>query len=365
MTPAGPGGRARRSLLAGAALLALCLPAWWIDRTALLAAWLAAWLFCLGIALGGLVNVWIHNLTGGAWGEAVREPLLRLGGLLPWLAVLFIPVLARLPDLYPWAAADPAGDWGRELAVPSFKQAWLEPRAFLLRAVGLLVLWNLLAWASRWPTLRRSRRFSAAALIVYAFSASVAAADWIMSLMPLWYSSVFGLVVCLDQVVAGMAFATVAVCLRRDAVEPWVRGDLGSLLFGYVLIWGYLAFMQYLIIWAEDLPHEVLWYLARRSPAWLTLGWALAACYFAAPLLLLLFRPIKRSARWLGAVAALLLVAHLLDLWWLVLPSVAGRLDAWHLAWLLPSSALGLAALCHGLLIMDAGEGARGEVRHA
>ncbi|HJW25193.1 MAG TPA: hypothetical protein VJ576_09870 [Rhodocyclaceae bacterium] len=347
----------RASGLVGAGLLLLCLPAWWIDRTALLAAWLVALLFCLDVALGGLANVWVHNLTGGAWGEAIRVPLLTLGRALPALAVLFLPVLAGLPDLYPWAAG--GNDWSAELSAPAFKDAWLTPGAFALRAVVVLLLWNALAWASRRPAWGRARGFAAGALIVYGLSLGLAAVDWLMSLTPLWYSSIFGLAVGVGQVLAGLAFAAVAACRREEAVDASTRRDLGNLLLAYVLTWGYLAFSQFLIIWSENLPHEISWYVMRRDGGWLALGIAVAVLQFALPLLALLFRAVKDSPRRLGWLAGGLLAAHFLDVCWLVLPSVGRALVPWHLLWLLPLTALGLPALCYGLLPPT------GELHHA
>lgn len=344
--------------LLGAGLLLLALPAWWIDRTAFLAAWLVAWFFCIDVVLGGLANVWVHNLTGGAWGEAIRVPLVALGRGLPLLAVLFLPVLAGLPALYPWAASAP--DWSAGLSAPDFKHAWLSPGAFVLRAVAVLLLWNGLAWASRRPASGRSRGFAAGALIAYGLSLGVAAVDWLMSLTPLWYSSIFGLAVGVGQVVAGLAFATLAACRRGEAVDTRTRRDLGNLLLAYVLTWGYLAFSQFLIIWSENLPHEISWYVLRRDHGWLVLGTAVAVLQFAVPLLALLFRAVKDSPRRLGWLAGGLLAAHFLDVCWLVLPSVTGAFVPWHLLWLLPLAALGLPALCYGLLPAESRE-----VRHA
>ncbi|HJV26910.1 MAG TPA: hypothetical protein VJ673_14575 [Aromatoleum sp.] len=334
----------------GALLLAGCLPAWWIARSAFLAVWLATWFYCLGIVLGGLANVWIHTLTGGAWGEAIRAPLLQLGRMLPWLSVLFLPVLVGVSDLYPWAV-DPIALAG-EVEAPGFKSVWLQPEYFALRAMALLVLWNLLAWASRQPGLERSRGFAAAALVLYGFSISVAAVDWIMSLMPLWYSSSFGLLVAMGQILAGMAFA--AIFAATAALEAQVRRDIGNFLLAYVMTWAYLAFTQFLVIWSENLPHEIAWYVVRRDGGWLVLGVILAMVQFAAPLLLLLFRAVKDSPRRLAWTASGLLAAHLLDVWWLVLPSVP-QMEGWQLTWLLPLSAAGLLALGYGLFPLTGG----------
>jgi hypothetical protein len=111
----------------------------------------------------------------------------------------------------------------------------------------------------------------------------------------------------------------------------------------YVLTWAYLAFTQFLIIWAENLPHEIAWYLPRMQAGWLAVAWALALFHFFVPLLILLSRHAKRSARLLGQLAAALLAMHLLDAWWLVLPSVRADYAGW--LWTAPLAAAALGAV--------------------
>lgn len=359
-------GRQRSGAL-GAILLILSLPGWWLDRGAFLAAWLAAWCFCLALTLGGMVSLWLHNLTGGAWGETLRPPILDASRLLPWMAFLFLPVLAGLSDLYDWAAAtgEGAGRWVGDLSAPTFKSAWLQPGPFLLRAAILLAFWNGLVWAGRRPALERSASFAAVALILYAVSIGVAAVDWIMSLMPLWYSSIFGLEVGAGQALGGLAFAVLAACRQPEATDRGMRRDLGNLLLTYVLVWAYTAFSQFLIIWSENLPHEISWYVARREGAWLCLGLAVVLFHFALPFLLLLFRSVKESRKRLSWMAGGLLGAHLLEVWWLILPSAAHRFHPGHLLWLLPLVTSGFLALCYGLLPAEALPSRSREARHA
>jgi hypothetical protein len=231
--------------------------------------------------------------------------------------------------------------WSGDYAAPAFKNLWLNPLFFIARSIAYLLIWIALAFLSLRPALQRSRPFSAAALIVYGISVSLAAVDWIMSLMPAWYSSVFGWLIGTGQMLGGMALAVMLVA-RSAAPARSVLADLGNLLLMYVLTWAYLAFVQFLIIWAEDLPHEIAWYLPRMRSGWLIAAWLLVLFHFAAPLLILLSRHAKQSARLLGWLAASLLAARLLDAWWLVLPSVA--MPAGSL-WIAPVAAAALGAL--------------------
>jgi hypothetical protein len=322
--------------LAWAAILVLAVAAvagWRLDARALLASYLAAWWFVTGALLGGLANVWLHQLTGGAWGETIRGPLLRAARWLPLACLLFLPVLLGAPLLYPWEG----GAGGEPDA--AFRRAWLSPVFFTARSIGYLVLWSVLAWVETRARSRSPAR-AAACLLAYGFSVGLAAVDWIMSLQPEWYSSVFGWVAGTGQMLSGMALALLLI--DRPASRARLP-DLGNLLMMYVLTWGYLAYVQFLIIWAADLPHEIGWYLRRGSPGWQAVAWALVVVHLAGPLCILLSRRAKRAPAIMGALAAGLLAAHLLDCWWLVVPSLRGLSRNW--LWLAPVVAAVFAAL--------------------
>jgi hypothetical protein len=325
------------------ALLAVLLFAFgcWLGTKAFLAAYLAAWWFVLGILMGGLANVWLHNLTGGQWGEALRVPLLALSPLVWVAALLFLPVLFGMQLLYPWVAdAGNPSRWADQLSAPEFKRVWLTPAFFIARSLFYLAIWVVLAALSRRPALQRSKPFAAVALIVYGFTVSLAGVDWIMSLMPLWYSSIFGMVVGTVQMLAGMAFAIVCVALLPQPPAGHLFRDFGNLLLMYVMTWAYLVFVEFLIIWAENLPHEIAWYLPRSQGGWLAVAWVQTLFLFFGPLLVLLSRQAKQAPRVLGGLAAFLLLMALLNAWWLVLPSVAAAGTEW--LWAAPAAALAL-----------------------
>jgi hypothetical protein len=306
--------------------LALALPGLWLDATAFFACWLAAWWYLLGLVMGGLVNLWMHRLTGGRWGEALRPPALAAARALPWLLLLFVPLAAGWPRLYPWAAGN-AG-WTHDIARPAFVLAWLSPGFVALRVAAYALLWW---WLSR-PAVLARKGASAAALMLYTLSGTLAAIDLLMSLVPGWYSTAFGLVVLSGQALGGAALPVVLRSRDPPADAPW--RDLGNLLLMWLMTWAYLAFMEFLIIWAENLPREIAWYLPRLQTGWRMAGIALVLAQFALPLLCLLWRSVKDQPRRLRLVAVLLLAAQLLNTAWLVLPSVQPHgVLAW---WLLP-----------------------------
>jgi hypothetical protein len=307
---------------------------WRLDPRALLASYLAAWWFVAGALLGGLANVWLHQLTGGAWGETIRGPLLRVARWLPLACILFVPVLLGAPLLYPWQQGVPGAPDA------AFRHAWLSPVFFTVRSCAYLLLWSGLAIVETRARTRSPLR-AAACLLVYGFTVSLAAVDWIMSLQPEWYSSVFGWLAGTGQMLTGLALAVLLI--DRGAARRRLP-DLGNLLMMYVLTWAYLAYVQFLIIWAADLPHEIAWYLRRGAPFWQAVAWVLVAGHFAGPLCILLSRHAKTAPALMGVLAGALLAAHLLDCWWLVLPSVPHLTR--HGLWLAPlvAGAFGLAA---------------------
>jgi hypothetical protein len=314
-------------------------------------------------------------LTGGVWGLRLRPPLLAAARSLPLQALLAVPILVGLRDLYPWALS---GASVQPVMLPA--QSWyLNPEFFVARTVIYFLLWlgllSALGGALRGPQGKALPRIAAAGLIVYAFSTLLAATDWAMSLMPRWHSSTFGMLVATGWMLAAAALAVLHVVragAARTVPPPDTLRDLGNLLLVLVLAWSYLAFMQYLTIWIADQPAEISWYVPRTQTSWRWLAWFIIVFLFAVPFALLLSRQAKRRRHWLQTIAAMLLLASLADALWLVLPdfrrqgfslhwtdllAVAGMGALWYSAYLSklrvaaalsPADALGSARLLHG-----------------
>lgn len=335
--------------VAGLAALALSLLGWWADPVQFFASWLAAWWTVVGWMLGAMVNLWIHRLSGGRWGEVLRPAGLFAARRLPLALLLFLPLAAGMPHLYAWAA-DASGAWAHELARPAFALWWLQPSFFWLRAAIYAAVWG---WLARPASLATKGR-AAAALALYLLTGTLAAVDLLMSLVPGWFSTAFGLVVLSAQALGGTAWCVLLLALRRPAVlaaraaphAPPVARDLGNLLLMWVMSWAYLAFMEFLVIWAENLPREIAWYVPRLQTGWFALAVALVLLQLALPMLALVQRALKDRPLRLAAIAALLLLAQLLNGAWLVLPSVAPHgLLGW---WLVPLLVLGMGLLLFG-----------------
>ncbi len=340
-----PQGRAQWiSALAGLVLLG-CLLGLAPAQERLLS-YLFAFLFFTGLAIGSLALIMVHVLSGGAWGELLRHPLLAAARTLPLQALLVVPILLDLPDLYAWAKPDASAH-----DPLLHDQSWyLAPTFFVARSIIYFVLWIAFLWmigaSTRDPGRTRALpRIASGGLILYALTSLFAATDWAMSLLPHWHSSTFGLMVATGWMLAAAALAILCALVWSSArvATADLLHDLGNLLLMYVLAWSYLAFMQYLTVWIADLPAETSWYIPRTLSSWRALAIFLIVFHFAVPFTVLLSRQAKRRALWLAGIAALLLVANLADAFWLVVPTFRPRGFAIGASDLLAS--LGMGAL--------------------
>lgn len=284
------------------------------------AGYLVGWLFWLSLSLGSIGLLQLHALTGGLWGRAVRGVWQAAAGLLPWLAVLFLPVLAGMNRLYPWT------DGGH---------GYLSVPYFAARAAIYLLVWCALALGvsrpapgAPSPAEEKPTRWAGLGLVALVLSATFASVDWMMSLEPRWPSTVYGL-----MFIAGFGLSALALgslfCAASGCDEQ-ARHDLGNLMLAFTMLWAYCAFSQYLVIWAGDIPREISWYVNRTRHGWQYVAAALALGQFALPFFLLLWRSVKRGTGSLAAVGALVLAGRWLDLAWLISP-VATPDSLWSL----------------------------------
>ncbi|HEX9273849.1 MAG TPA: hypothetical protein VGA01_16735 [Candidatus Binatia bacterium] len=324
----------KRSLAVGLIAAVLCAGGALIFPPVFFRAYLSAYIFWIGIPVGALALLMLHHLVGGRWGFMIQRVLEAAIETLPLMALLFIPLLFGLADLYPWAqtevvAADP---------LLQQKAAYLNIPFFIARAVAyfavwivlgrLLVTWSLQQDRSADDTLTlRLQRLSGPGLVLYGLTVSFAVIDWIMSLEPKWYSTIFGMIFMVSFGLAAMALAILATRFLEtekplaQVVSPDRWHDLGNLLLALVMFWAYLNFSQFLLIWSENLAEEIPWYLHRIGGGWEWVAVALILFQFALPFILLLSRNTKRGSRTLAAVAAAILFMHWLDILWMVVPS--------------------------------------------
>ena len=303
------------------------------NRSGFFQAYLFGYTFWLGLGLGSLGVLLIQFLTGGRWGLVTRRIFEAGTATLPMMAGLFMPLLLGLPQLYAWARpGDVAAD-----AVLQHKAIYLNIPFFIIRAVVYVIAWIVIGYRMRrWsaledqtgdPTiLRRLQRASIIGAVILGFTVSFAAIDWLMSLDADWYSTMYPPMVAMSFMLLALAFATVLAALfgprtaLSELLNPEVFNDLGSLLLAFTMLWGYLEYFQYLLIWAGNLSDEIPWYVSRSEGGWMPIAWGVALIGFLLPWYLLLFRPLKRNRKTLAAIAGLLVVMQVVNVFWMVEP---------------------------------------------
>lgn len=363
VAPATVGRVQQWALIAGLVGLTLCAVGAIFRPAVFLQSYLFAYLFLLGLALGSMAILMLQYLTTGDWGVVTRRVLESAMRTLPWLAVGFLPVALGARELYVWARPAQAAAEGLDYRAEYLNLPFFVARAVIYFAVWLAMAHRLDRWsreqdrgaALEW--LKRLRRLSGPGLALYGVTITFAAYDWLMSLNPEWYSTIFGLLIIAGQALSAIAFViVVATLLARGepmerALQPRHFHDIGKLMLAFVMVWAYLAFSQLLIVWSGNLPQEIRFYLPRMQSDWRWVGVSLIVLHFALPFALLLSRDLKRRAAHLAALAGLVIVMRVIDLFWLVAPEFRRRGLA--VDWFDPLTVVGLCGVWLALFIRE------------
>jgi hypothetical protein len=300
--------------------------------------YLLAYMDWLGITLGSMVILMIRHLTGGGWGTVIRRIMGAAMRCVPLMTILFIPILFGLPRLYIWARPlDSIADKHLREHLQEITKSYLSVHGFIIRAAIYFAIWNLLSFfLTKWsreqdqPPVRDNKRFkvlSGPGIILYAFTVSFAAIDWVMSLDPSWISTIYGLVILIGQLLAAMCFAVVVerILVRYKPMSDWLKPefvhDHGKWMLTFIMVWAYFSFSQWLIIWAGNLPDEITWYMRRLNGGWGFVGLWLVVFHFAVPFVMLLSRSFKRDITKLVWLAVWLLFMRYVDLFWNIEPN--------------------------------------------
>jgi len=319
--------------LAASVVLTFVLPEGRID---FFRSWLTSYLFWFSIAAGSLAVLMLQYVTGGEWGLMVRRPLGAAARTMPLLFVLFLPILIPqgMHDVYPWMN----GEWMRGNPVLRGKLPWLNYGRFSLFTILYFLIWIGMAWRLRVLSLRfyedrapetelSRRKISSIGLAVMVLTLTFASIDWMMSLEPLWFSTMYGITFTVGCALSALTFVT--FFLTRIAETPAMRGvlkpshlrDLGNLMLAFVMFYTYTAFSEFLLIWYGNIKEEIPHYLWREHGGWGVMAAAVVLGHFFLPFFLLLMRSIKDRAQTIGWVAVLVLVMRYVTLYWVVAPS--------------------------------------------
>jgi hypothetical protein len=307
------------------------------DPARALLAWVAAYGFGVGTALGALLLAMIFHVTGARWPLVLRPRLMSVATTLPIFAVLFVPIALGLHQVFPWAR-DTSHLEAPVQAVLEHQRMWNEPTFFLARSGFYLATWSFLALLLRRAdaahdrapstlTRARQRRISGAGLPIVALTMTFASFDWFMSLEPGWVSNAYGLYFFCGGLVSAISLvAILAWASQRSESEDTSLGPshfhaLGRLMLMSVVLWAYIGFFQFMLVWVGDLPREVTFFVARSRGSFLVIDAVLVLGHFVLPFLALLPRPAKRRAGTLAVIAGWLVLMDAVDVAWLVLPA--------------------------------------------
>jgi hypothetical protein len=323
-----------KALIAGGIGLGFCVFGAFSNSKQFFVSYLFSYVFWLGVALGCLGFLMVHHLTGGRWGFAVRRFYEAAIMTLPLMALLFIPICFGLRDLYLWTDpqaidADP---------VLQHRSGYMNAPGFIIRAAVFFLIWIGVALAlNKWsfqqdattgvePT-RKLRTLSGPGIALYPVTATFVLVDWVLSLEPDWYSTMFVVLIIIGQMLAGLAFGIMLLALlyktkpMSDIVTTTHFHHLGMLLLAFVMLWTYMSFGELLIIYSGNLPHEIVWYLHRIAGDWKVVVWFLFLFHFLIPFFLLLSRELKRNVPVLATIAGVIFFAHIVNTYWLIAPS--------------------------------------------
>jgi hypothetical protein len=338
----------------GLGLVVICAIAGLFFPATFFEGYLTAFVFWVEIALGCMALLFLQYLTGGLWGASITR-LLEAGMMtLPLCGLLFLPLFLGLPYLFPWV--HPVGQELQQLV--RAKEAYLNVPFYAIRfCVYFLVLSALTVWFRRLSLRREAndpdafatmQTWSGPCLIVFTLLMNFATIDWVMSLKPEWYSSMLVVEFIGEQAVVTMAWCILILRLLssieplRSALTVKVVHDIANLLLGFTCFWTYVTFMEYIITWTGNLPHEVSWFSDRSSTGWKIFAVVLVLVHFGVPLFCLIFTAISKNLVRLARVAGLMILAHFLQVVWWIQPAFGTH---FHIAWTSVVLIPGLGAL--------------------
>jgi len=323
--------------------------------------YLVAFMFLLSIGIGSLFLIALEYITGAEWSTPFRRLSEFLASSVPWLIIFAIPLILSMHSLFHWSHTEVVN----EDAVLKGKSPYLNTSFFIIRVIVIFGICSLFYYFFTKNSLKqdttRDQKLTKKNIVlsgifipVFAITITMAAVDWLMSLEPHWFSTIFGVYFFSGSVWASLAALTLIVILlnERGYLSSRLNKDhyysLGTLLFAFTCFWGYIAFSQYMLIWYANLPEENFWFLNRWTGGWEYFSILLILMHFIIPFGALLSYPAKTNPKRLKFMSVWILLSHYLDLYWLVMPNLSisghGYLFSW-LDFVFPIGIVGLLIL--------------------
>jgi hypothetical protein len=344
------------SLVIGIIGAIACLAGFVINRDEFFKAYLPSYIFWFEINAGALAILMLQYVTGGEWGVLIRRPLGAAARSMFVMVLFFIPIAIGAQHIYPWANPDlVAHD-----SVLQAKQIYLNVPFWLGRAAFFFACWLLWAWRIRALSLRfyedRSpetelarRKWAALGLPMIVLTLTFCSIDWVMSLEPKWYSSMFGITFVVSCGLSAYAYVTFLLTqlaktkAMAGILKPSHFRDLGNLMLAFVMFWAYTGFSQFLLIWYGNIREEVPYYLKREHGMWGFIALTLILFHFFLPFFMLLMRSIKDRPQTIAIVAVIILAMRYVHTYWLIGPAYYG--DRFYFSWMSVAALLAISGI--------------------
>jgi len=327
--------------------LALALVAFIVDKERAIFNYLVLYSMLISIGLGSLFLIALEYVAGADWSVPFRRIPEFLSGILPLLFILVIPLLIFNHDLFHWTHKEIV----EQDEILKGKEPYLNITFFIIRVIAFISIWVIFFLVLRKNSLsqdyskdqnltRKNIIISAIFIPTFAITITFTAIDWLMSLEPHWFSTIFGVYYFSGTVICAIASVTLIIVYLKEKgyYNPWITNDhlysFGALLFAFVNFWAYIAFSQFMLIWYANLPEETFWFLTRWEGSWKVISILLIIVHFVVPYSVLLSQPSKMNPNRLKFISIWLIFAHLLDLFWLIMPNMNELKKGYNFSWI-------------------------------
>ena len=339
----------------------LGVAAFFVDHSRAVYNYLIAFTFMISVGVGALFLIALEYIVGADWSVPIRRVVEFFAATIPLLAILVIPLLLNVGELFHWSHPEAVA----EDKILNAKAPYLNVTFFIVRVFVLIGLWSLFYFffvrnSKKQDTSKDQKlttiniRLSAIFIPIFAITITISAIDWLMSVEPHWFSTIIGVYFFAGTVIAALAAVTLATVLLKENgyLHPAMTNDhlysLGALLFAFVNFWGYIAFSQYMLIWYADLPEETFWFIQKWEGSWAIFSIGLIIIKFLVPYIVLVSQPSKMDPKKLKFISVWLLFAHFYDLFWFVMPEMEDLSGGYSFSWIdlvFPIAAVGLIIL--------------------
>ncbi len=344
------------SLIIGIIGLVFSFIGWYTNAEQFYFSYLTAFVFWITIALGGLFFVMLHYLVGAHWSVVIRRFGESMSMVIPFMAILFIPILFGLKELYIWmnpevVAAD---------HLLHAKSGYLNSNFFIIRLILYFVIWTVLAFLLNKYSLQQNQKsspdlikklrvISAPGMILFAMTITFASFDWLMSLDAHWYSTIFGVYIFAGSFLAFISIITFIIIrlqsngVLTQAITSEHYHDLGKWMFAFIIFWAYMGASQYFLIWYGNIPEETIWFLHRWESSWKIISMLIVFGHFVIPFFVLFPQTTKRNKTVLTIMSVWILIMHRIDIYWIVMPTLSPH--GFHFSWIDVTSMMGIGGI--------------------